>query len=141
MLYTVFILSKISDRAFLCIEASILKFKIYQKYLSSRGLGPQRVLRRSSLCIYYGRKSLTKILLNALKWQYIQEPRKVMGNSGHCRSNPEAPEESRGCCPLLSNHQYDVLRVYLHWLGLDADETCSLCGHARTDGDHLIQCT
>ncbi|GFX85552.1 hypothetical protein TNCV_3717231 [Trichonephila clavipes] len=33
-----------------------------------------------------------------------QEPWKVMGNSGHGRSNPEAPGESRGCL-LSPNHR------------------------------------
>ncbi|GFU46667.1 hypothetical protein TNCV_1546751 [Trichonephila clavipes] len=28
-----------------------------------------------------------------------------------------------------------------HWLSLAADEVCSLCGHIRMDGDHLLQCT
>ncbi|GFT24886.1 reverse transcriptase [Trichonephila clavipes] len=36
---------------------------------------------------------------------------------------------------------HDFLGVYLHWLGLAANETCPLCGHARMDGDHLLQCT
>ncbi|GFY17931.1 hypothetical protein TNCV_3384241 [Trichonephila clavipes] len=30
---------------------------------------------------------------------------KAMGNSGHCRANPEAPVESRGCCPLSPNYR------------------------------------
>ncbi|GFV15734.1 reverse transcriptase [Trichonephila clavipes] len=40
---------------------------------------------------------------------------------------------------LTSGH--DFLGVYLHWLGLAANEACTLCGHARVDGDHLFQCT
>ncbi|GFT20570.1 reverse transcriptase [Trichonephila clavipes] len=35
----------------------------------------------------------------------------------------------------------DFLGVYLHWLGLVADEACPLCGHGRMDGHHLLQCT
>ncbi|GFV66836.1 reverse transcriptase [Trichonephila clavipes] len=35
----------------------------------------------------------------------------------------------------------DFLEVYLLWLGLAADEACSFCGHARMDGDHLLQGT
>ncbi|GFY04719.1 reverse transcriptase [Trichonephila clavipes] len=36
---------------------------------------------------------------------------------------------------------HEVLGVYLHWLGLAADEACTICGHARMDGDHLLECT
>ncbi|GFV30219.1 reverse transcriptase [Trichonephila clavipes] len=36
---------------------------------------------------------------------------------------------------------HDFLGVYLHWLGLAADEVCPLCGHARMNGNHLLQCT
>ncbi|GFW57763.1 hypothetical protein TNCV_2926821 [Trichonephila clavipes] len=35
---------------------------------------------------------------------------------------------------------HDFLGVYLHWLDLTADEVCPLCGHARKDGDHPLQC-
>ncbi|GFU80259.1 reverse transcriptase [Trichonephila clavipes] len=35
-----------------------------------------------------------------------------------------------------------ILGAYLHWHGLATDEmACPLCGHARMDGDHLLQCT
>ncbi|GFU49897.1 reverse transcriptase [Trichonephila clavipes] len=40
---------------------------------------------------------------------------------------------------LTSGH--DFLGVYLHWLGVAANEVCPLCGHARMGGDHLLQCT
>ncbi|GFY29482.1 reverse transcriptase [Trichonephila clavipes] len=36
---------------------------------------------------------------------------------------------------------HDLLGVYLHWLGVAANEACPLCGFARMDGDHLLQCT
>ncbi|GFW42646.1 reverse transcriptase [Trichonephila clavipes] len=36
---------------------------------------------------------------------------------------------------------HDFLGVYLHWLGVAANEACPLCGHARMDGDLLLQCT
>ncbi|GFT79958.1 reverse transcriptase [Trichonephila clavipes] len=36
--------------------------------------------------------------------------------------------------------RHDLLGVYLHWLGLAADEACPLCGHARMHGDHLLHC-
>ncbi|GFU64628.1 reverse transcriptase [Trichonephila clavipes] len=37
--------------------------------------------------------------------------------------------------------RHDCLRVYLHWLGLAANEAFPLCDHARMDGDHQLQCT
>ncbi|GFS73523.1 reverse transcriptase [Trichonephila clavipes] len=36
---------------------------------------------------------------------------------------------------------HDFLGVYLHWLGVAANEACPICGHARMDRDHLLQCT
>ncbi|GFW73621.1 reverse transcriptase [Trichonephila clavipes] len=36
---------------------------------------------------------------------------------------------------------HDFLGVYLHWLGVAANEANPICGHARMDGDHLLQCT
>ncbi|GFV00130.1 reverse transcriptase [Trichonephila clavipes] len=40
---------------------------------------------------------------------------------------------------ITAGHHF--LGVYLHWLGLAADETCLLCGYARNDSYHLLQCT
>ncbi|GFX29573.1 hypothetical protein TNCV_4776451 [Trichonephila clavipes] len=34
-----------------------------------------------------------------------------------------------------------IAKVYLHCLGLAADEACQFLSHARTDGDYLLQCT
>ncbi|GFS65553.1 reverse transcriptase [Trichonephila clavipes] len=36
---------------------------------------------------------------------------------------------------------HDFLGVYLYWIDLAVDEACPLCGHARMDGDHLLECT
>ncbi|GFY19737.1 reverse transcriptase [Trichonephila clavipes] len=36
---------------------------------------------------------------------------------------------------------HDFLGVYLHWLGVAANEACPLCGYARMYGNHLLQCT
>ncbi|GFX71052.1 reverse transcriptase [Trichonephila clavipes] len=36
---------------------------------------------------------------------------------------------------------HDFFGVYLHWLGVAANEACLLCGYARMDGDHLLQST
>ncbi|GFV91696.1 reverse transcriptase [Trichonephila clavipes] len=35
---------------------------------------------------------------------------------------------------------HDFIGVYLHWLGLTADEAYPLCVHVKMDGDHLLQC-
>ncbi|GFV57729.1 reverse transcriptase [Trichonephila clavipes] len=35
---------------------------------------------------------------------------------------------------------HDFLGVYFHWLGVAANEACPICGHARMDGDDLLQC-
>ncbi|GFY16502.1 reverse transcriptase [Trichonephila clavipes] len=43
-------------------------------------------------------------------------------------------------CFRLTNGD-DFLGVYIHPLGLAADEAFSLSGHARMNGDHLLQCT
>ncbi|GFW42441.1 hypothetical protein TNCV_240381 [Trichonephila clavipes] len=59
-----------------------------------------------------------------------------MGNSNLSGSNPEASGESRGYCPPSI---HDSLGVYIHWLGVAANEACPLCGHARMDGDPLLQ--
>ncbi|GFU14536.1 hypothetical protein TNCV_3251561 [Trichonephila clavipes] len=42
-----------------------------------------------------------------------------------------------GLFRLTTGHYF--LGVFRHWLGLAADETCPLSGHARMDGDHLLQ--
>ncbi|GFV44222.1 reverse transcriptase [Trichonephila clavipes] len=66
-----------------------------------------------------------------------QEPWKAMGDSGHCRYNLLGI--ARALFRLTNGH--DFLGVYLHWLGLAADEACPLCVHTRMDGDHLLQYT
>ncbi|GFT75555.1 reverse transcriptase [Trichonephila clavipes] len=43
------------------------------------------------------------------------------------------------CFRLTAGH--DLLGVYFHWIGLAANEACPLCGYARMDGGHLLQCT
>ncbi|GFV99902.1 reverse transcriptase [Trichonephila clavipes] len=58
-----------------------------------------------------------------------------IGNSGHFGLNPEVVTHFR----LTTEH--DFLRVYLHWLGVAANGACPICGHARMDGDQLLQCT
>ncbi|GFY27333.1 reverse transcriptase [Trichonephila clavipes] len=61
---------------------------------------------------------------------------------GHCGFNPGAPlERAKSVVRFRLKAGHNFLGVYLHWLGLAADEACPLCGHARMDGDHLLQCT
>ncbi|GFV89136.1 reverse transcriptase [Trichonephila clavipes] len=36
---------------------------------------------------------------------------------------------------------HDFWGKYLHWLSVAANEACPICGHARMDCDHLLQCT
>ncbi|GFV93552.1 hypothetical protein TNCV_1988641 [Trichonephila clavipes] len=64
-----------------------------------------------------------------------------MGNSGHCGPNPEAPGESRGYCPLSSNYRTRLFGSIPPWLCVADNKACPICGHARMDGDHLLQCT
>ncbi|GFV53034.1 reverse transcriptase [Trichonephila clavipes] len=64
-----------------------------------------------------------------------------MGNPGRCEFYPEAPGESKAVVLFHLTTGHDFLGVYLHLLGLAADEACRLRSHARMDGDHLLQCT
>ncbi|GFU90622.1 reverse transcriptase [Trichonephila clavipes] len=65
-----------------------------------------------------------------------------MRNPGHCGFNPEAHgERAEAVSRFHLTKGHDFLGAYLHWLGLAANEACPLCGHARMDGDHLLQCT
>ncbi|GFV73421.1 reverse transcriptase [Trichonephila clavipes] len=62
--------------------------------------------------------------------------------TAYCGPNPEAPLERAEVVArfrLTTGHEF--LGVYLHWLGVAANEAYPLCGHARMDGDILLQCT
>ncbi|GFT81190.1 reverse transcriptase [Trichonephila clavipes] len=50
-------------------------------------------------------------------------------------------EKAEAVAPFRLTTGHDFLGVYLHWLGLAAVEACPLCGYARMDDDHLLQCT
>ncbi|GFX59497.1 hypothetical protein TNCV_3373741 [Trichonephila clavipes] len=65
-----------------------------------------------------------------------------MGNSGHCRANPEATGEIQSRCHLSPNYRIWLYgSIPLLGLGVSAYEACPLCGRAKMDGDHLFQCT
>ncbi|GFW43265.1 reverse transcriptase [Trichonephila clavipes] len=66
---------------------------------------------------------------------------KAMGNSGHCGPNPEAPERAEAVVRSYLTTAHICLGVYLHRLGVVANEACPICGHISMDGNHLLQCT
>ncbi|GFX85938.1 reverse transcriptase [Trichonephila clavipes] len=49
--------------------------------------------------------------------------------------------ESRGFCRFGLTTRHDILDIYLHRLGVAANNACPICGHARKDGELLLQCT
>ncbi|GFV43299.1 reverse transcriptase [Trichonephila clavipes] len=55
--------------------------------------------------------------------------------------NPRHLERAKDVPRFRLTTGHDILGVYLHWLGVTANEACSPCGHARMDGDYLFQCT
>ncbi|GFX67640.1 reverse transcriptase [Trichonephila clavipes] len=50
-------------------------------------------------------------------------------------------ERAEAVAPFCLTTGHGILGVYVHWLGVAANDACPLCGHARMDGDHLLQCT
>ncbi|GFX87301.1 reverse transcriptase [Trichonephila clavipes] len=54
---------------------------------------------------------------------------------------PRHLERAKAVASFRLTTRLDFLRVYFHWLGVAANEACLICGHARMDGDHLLQCT
>ncbi|GFX99199.1 reverse transcriptase [Trichonephila clavipes] len=63
-----------------------------------------------------------------------------MGNTCHCGFIPRHLERAEAVALFRLTTGHDFLGVYLHWLGVAANEGCPISGHARMDGDHLIQC-
>ncbi|GFU75054.1 reverse transcriptase [Trichonephila clavipes] len=68
----------------------------------------------------------------------FQETWKTKGNPDLISKHLKKAEAVARFC-LTTEH--DFLGVYLNCLGQAADEPCPLCGHARMDDDHLLQCT
>ncbi|GFW15180.1 reverse transcriptase [Trichonephila clavipes] len=54
---------------------------------------------------------------------------------------PRLLERAEAVTRFHLTNGYDFLGIYLHWLGVAANEACPICGHARMHGDHLLQCT
>ncbi|GFT82346.1 reverse transcriptase [Trichonephila clavipes] len=54
---------------------------------------------------------------------------------------PRHPEKAEAVARFRLTTGHNFLGVYLQWLGVAANEVCVLCGHARMDGDLLLQCT
>ncbi|GFX79614.1 hypothetical protein TNCV_826021 [Trichonephila clavipes] len=59
-------------------------------------------------------------------------------NSGPVGPIPMHLERAEAVALFHLTTGHDILGVYLHWLGLTADEACPFSDHARMDGDHLI---
>ncbi|GFV64922.1 reverse transcriptase [Trichonephila clavipes] len=66
------------------------------------------------------------------------KPWEILATVGPIPRHLEKAETVARFC-LTTGH--DFLGVYLHWLGVAANEACPLCGHARMDRDHLLKCT
>ncbi|GFS97152.1 uncharacterized protein TNCV_1921001 [Trichonephila clavipes] len=107
------------------------------------GLVRSRVISTGSSLTLRRAKSITSTYTgkSTTVTQKNQEPWKAMGNLDHCGSYTEAPGESQGLPAFAKTIGHDFLGVYIHWLGLSADEPCPLCGHGWMDGDHLLQYT
>ncbi|GFU86139.1 reverse transcriptase [Trichonephila clavipes] len=60
---------------------------------------------------------------------------------GHPDPIPRHLERAEAVARFRLTTEHDFLEVYLHWLGLTADEACPLCGHAKKDTVYLLHCT
>ncbi|GFY33302.1 reverse transcriptase [Trichonephila clavipes] len=65
---------------------------------------------------------------------------KPWGTLATVGSIPRHLERAEAVARFRLTAGHDFLGVYLHCLGVTANETCSICGHAKMDGDHLLQC-
>ncbi|GFV30154.1 reverse transcriptase [Trichonephila clavipes] len=72
------------------------------------------------------------------KTKSFGKPWETLATVGSIPRLLEKPE-AVACFRLTTGH--DFLGVYLHCLGVAVNEGCPLSGHARMDGDHLLQCT
>ncbi|GFY01720.1 hypothetical protein TNCV_1467121 [Trichonephila clavipes] len=78
-------------------------------------------------------EELKSCVLEMIEERYpANEVLKSHGNSGHCGPNPKSHGESAEAVAffrLTTGH--DFLEVYLHWLGVAANEAGTLCDHAE----------
>ncbi|GFS83607.1 reverse transcriptase [Trichonephila clavipes] len=72
-------------------------------------------------------------------------PQKKKGKpweTGHCAGPiPKHLERAKAVAHFRLSTGHDFLGVYLHRLGVAANEACPLYSYVRMDGDHLLKCT
>ncbi|GFW25114.1 major facilitator superfamily domain-containing protein 3 [Trichonephila clavipes] len=82
--------------------------------------------------------SIDKNTIVTQKTKSLVKPWEILATVGPILKHLERAEDV-SCFCLTTAHYF--LGVYLHWLGLAANEACLLCSQVRMDGHHLLQCT
>ncbi|GFV92402.1 reverse transcriptase [Trichonephila clavipes] len=72
------------------------------------------------------------------KTKSFGKPRETLATVGPI---PRHLERAEAVARFRLTTGHDFLGIYLHWLGMAANDACPLCGHARMGGVHLLQCT
>ncbi|GFV81688.1 reverse transcriptase [Trichonephila clavipes] len=80
----------------------------------------------------------TPLSLLTYKTKSFGEPWETLATVGPI---PRHQKRAEAVARFRPTTGHDFLGVYFHWFGLAANEACPLCGHARMEGDHLLQCT
>ncbi|GFS95051.1 reverse transcriptase [Trichonephila clavipes] len=80
-------------------------------------------------------------LANILSWPKRPRALESHGKLAIVGPIPRPLDRAEAVARFRLTTGHDFLGVYLHWLGLAADEACTLCGYARMNGDRLLQCT
>ncbi|GFT32410.1 reverse transcriptase [Trichonephila clavipes] len=78
------------------------------------------------------------LCLPECKKEEFCKPWKTLATVGQI---PRYLERAEAIARFRLSTEHDFLGVYLHWLGVASNEAYPLCGHARMDDNHLIQCT
>ncbi|GFW68648.1 reverse transcriptase [Trichonephila clavipes] len=81
---------------------------------------------------------IDKYIILTQKIKSLGKPWETLATVGQIPRHLERAEVV-ACFRLTTT--YDFLGVYLNWVDLAVNEAYPLCGHARMDGDHLLQCT
>ncbi|GFW98887.1 reverse transcriptase [Trichonephila clavipes] len=79
--------------------------------------------------------SIDKYTIANQKTKNLGKPWETLATVG---SIPKHMERAEAVDRFRLTTGHEFLGVYLHWLGLAANEACPICGHARMDGDHLL---